>query len=101
MKCLAQQMSFSERQRISKGRKHCKNSFLNALMSKNAGELANLELADKTQIKAEVPKESDFVSPENIFEIILTIPEVGNFLKSSGLDSEKISEKLGYIEHGL
>ena len=44
-----------------------RNKFINALMSKNAQEMANLDLADKTQIKAEVPnKESDFVSPENL-----------------------------------
>ena len=44
-----------------------RNKFINALMSKNAQEMANLDLADKTQIKAEVPnKESDFVSPDNL-----------------------------------
>ena len=44
-----------------------RNKFINALMSKNATEMANLDLADKTQIKAQVPnKESDFVSPDNL-----------------------------------
>jgi uncharacterized membrane protein len=42
---------------------------INALMAKNAQEMANLDLADKTEIKAEVPtkaKESEFVAPENL-----------------------------------
>lgn len=43
-----------------------RNKFINALMAKNAEELANLELADKTQIKAEVPKQSDFVSSDSL-----------------------------------
>ena len=40
--------------------------FINALLAKNAQDMVNLDLADKTQIKAEVPKQSDFVSPDNL-----------------------------------
>lgn len=44
-----------------------RNKFINALLAKNAQEMVNLDLADKTQIKAEVPKEeSDFVAQENL-----------------------------------
>ena len=43
-----------------------RNKLINALLSKNAQDLANLELADKTQIKAELPKEPNFVPPENL-----------------------------------
>ena len=34
---------------------------INALVSKNAQEMVNLELSDKTQIKAEIPKEPDLI----------------------------------------
>ena len=40
--------------------------FINALLAKNAQEMVNLELADKTQIKTEIPKPSEFVPPENL-----------------------------------
>ena len=43
-----------------------RNKLINAILAKNATEMANLDLADKTQIKAEVPKPSDFVSPDNL-----------------------------------
>ena len=44
-----------------------RNKLINALLAKNANEMANLDLADKTQIKTEVPqRESDFIPPENL-----------------------------------
>ena len=44
-----------------------RSKFINALLAKNATEMVNLDLADKTQIKTEVPlKEPDFIPPENL-----------------------------------
>lgn len=43
-----------------------RKSLLNALKSKDAIEMANLDLADKTQVKVEVPKPSDLIPPENL-----------------------------------
>ena len=44
-----------------------RNKLINALLAKNATEMINLDLADKTQIKTEVPlKEPDFIPPENL-----------------------------------
>lgn len=41
---------------------------INALISKNAQEMVNLDLADKTQIKAETPQlqKSDLIPIENL-----------------------------------
>ena len=43
-----------------------RNKLINAILAKNATEMANLELVDKTQIKAEVPKQSDYISPDTL-----------------------------------
>lgn len=44
-----------------------RNKLINALLAKNATEMINLDLADKTQIKTEVPlKEPNFIPPENL-----------------------------------
>mgnify|MGYP001592765409 FL=1 len=44
-----------------------RSKLINALLAKNATEMVNLDLADKTQIKTEVPsKEPDFIPPENL-----------------------------------
>lgn len=44
-----------------------RNKLVNALLAKNAQEMANLDLADKTQIKTQIPqKEPDFINPENL-----------------------------------
>lgn len=43
-----------------------RSKLTNALLAKNAQEMVNLDLADKTQIKTEVPKQSDFVPQENL-----------------------------------
>ena len=44
-----------------------RNKLINALLAKNATEMVNLDLADKTQIKAQVSeKEPDFIPPENL-----------------------------------
>ena len=42
------------------------SKLINALLAKNATEMANLDLADKTQIKAEVPKKDEFVPMEDL-----------------------------------
>lgn len=41
---------------------------INALIAKTAGEAASLDLADKTEIKAEVPKPPDLVPVEDLSE---------------------------------
>ncbi len=38
-----------------------RSKFINALLSKNAGELRDLEFADKLEIKHEIPREPDLV----------------------------------------
>lgn len=43
-----------------------RNKLINAILAKNAIEMANLELADKTQIKTGVMQQSDFVSPDSL-----------------------------------
>ena len=44
-----------------------KNKLVNALLAKNAQEMVSLDLADKTEIKAEVPpKQSEFVPMEDV-----------------------------------
>ena len=44
-----------------------RSKLINALLARNAVEMANLDLVDKTQIKAQVPeKEPDFIPPENL-----------------------------------
>lgn len=44
-----------------------RSKFINALLAKNAQEMVNLDLADKTQIKTEIPlKGPEFISPENL-----------------------------------
>lgn len=44
-----------------------RSKLVNAFLAKNAQEMVNLDLADKTVIKAEVPqKEPDFIPPENL-----------------------------------
>ena len=44
-----------------------RNKLINAILAKNAQEMVNLELTDKTEIKAQVPeKEPDFVPQENL-----------------------------------
>ena len=42
------------------------NKLINALLAKNANEMANLDLADKTKIEVEKPKQDDLVPPENL-----------------------------------
>ena len=39
---------------------------INALLSKNAQELANLEMADKTKIKVKVPKQPDEIPLDSL-----------------------------------
>ena len=46
-----------------------RNKLINALLAKNAQEMVNLDLADKTQIRADVPnpaKGGEFVPSENL-----------------------------------
>ena len=44
-----------------------RNKLINALLAKNAQEMANLDLADKTVIKANVPEgKPDLVNVENL-----------------------------------
>ena len=44
-----------------------RNKLINALLAKNAQEMVNLDLADKTQIKAQVPQKEPDLSPiENV-----------------------------------
>mgnify|MGYP001592667823 CR=1 FL=1 len=43
-----------------------KNKLINALLAKNATEMVNMDLADKTEIKTEKPKTDDLVPPENL-----------------------------------
>lgn len=46
-----------------------RSKLINALLAKNAQEMVNLDMADKTQIKVEIPetlKEPDFTPPENL-----------------------------------
>lgn len=43
-----------------------KNKLINALLAKNAQDMVNLDLADKTQIKTQVEKESDLVSTDSL-----------------------------------
>ena len=43
-----------------------RGKLINALLAKNAQEMVNLDLGDKTQIKVEQPKEPDFVPQENL-----------------------------------
>lgn len=44
-----------------------RSKLINALLAKNAQEMVNLDLADKTQIKVDPPlKEPDFIPPENL-----------------------------------
>ncbi len=39
-----------------------RKSLLNAILSKDTNDMVNLELADKTEIKAETPKNHDLVA---------------------------------------
>ena len=44
-----------------------RNKLINAILAKNAQEMVNLDLTDKTAIKAQIPqKEPDFVPQENL-----------------------------------
>ena len=43
-----------------------RQKFINALISKNATEMANLDLADKTEIKAEVPKQPELIPMDDL-----------------------------------
>lgn len=44
-----------------------RNKLINALLAKNAQEMVNLDLVDKTEIKAQTPQqEPDFIPPENL-----------------------------------
>ena len=47
------------------GRKE-RSKLINALMAKDAQDLVNLEMADKTQIKVQQPKPPDMVPMEQI-----------------------------------
>lgn len=40
--------------------------FINALIAKNAYEAANLDMADKTEIKVEKPKEPDLIPVDDL-----------------------------------
>ena len=43
-----------------------KNKLINALLAKNATEMVNMDLADKTEVKVDKPKADDLVPPENL-----------------------------------
>ncbi|MFZ5845296.1 MAG: hypothetical protein ACOY0S_02400 [Patescibacteria group bacterium] len=43
-----------------------RNKLINALLAKNATEMANLDLADKTKVEVEKSKEPDFIPQEDL-----------------------------------
>ena len=43
-----------------------RNKLINAILAKNAQELVNLEMADKTKIKVEVPKQPDEIPLDSL-----------------------------------
>ena len=47
------------------GRKE-RNKLVNALIAKNAQDMVNLDLADKTEIKAQVPDKPEFVPLDDL-----------------------------------
>ena len=43
-----------------------RNKLVNALLAKSPQDMVNLDLADKTTIKTEVPKEAEFSVPDDL-----------------------------------
>lgn len=44
-----------------------RNKLINALLAKNAQDMVNLDLVDKTEIKTQVtPNQPDYLPPENL-----------------------------------
>ena len=43
-----------------------RNKLINAILAKNAQEMVSLDLADKTEIKAEVPKKPELIPLEDL-----------------------------------